>query len=301
MTENAQKRDDDAVIFALTNEAIDACNELSVCAERIGKNVGKSAYEIREALLDRQHALKESHGFDKKKIAFLINDSIVDFIVEMRRQTLFMYNTFNALPKSALFFEAIGEKKHHVELQNPEGNEVLVRLEHDAIFVKTPMLWSKNPNKKSQRLEKNQIDQRVVFFREAISNAFKTAPNFDIYDLSKYACKIIHFCYVYNDESAKKMMATDNDDHETKYVQDAIAMYLPGGDSPFSTSIFSSAVLTNEIQEGTYITVTQRDHGVLPEQKIISFWREDSSKRNTKNNETISREDSETASKTSFA
>ena len=90
---------------------------------------------------------------------------------------------------------------------------------------------------------------------------------------AKFSTKIVHFMYVYSENPSEKRFIADNDNHETKYVQDAITMFLPNGDSPFCCSTYSSAIMTNEISEGTYLTITTEENGILPSEMIVDYWK----------------------------
>ena len=72
------------------------------------------------------------------------------------------------------------------------------------------------------------------------------------------------------------MYLIDNDNHETKHVTDAIARLLPAGDTPLNCNFYSSAMVTDQIPEGTYITVTAMEKGMMEDKEIVRFWKEKS-------------------------
>lgn len=190
----------------------------------------------------------------------------------LRNNTLDLYKAAQTTPSVAQILDeagsAFGEKSKDV----PPDLRVLVRLDERAIYIHMPMLWSQN-GRRIRGLNNRKIGpDRVTFFREDIAVGFVNSPNFSTYNFEKYANKIVHFLYVYSDLSSNKIFVADNDNHETKFVQDAATMYLPNGDSPFSCSTFSSALRSVAIPEGTYLTVTTKDTGILSDQEISDFW-----------------------------
>lgn len=119
---------------------------------------------------------------------------------------------------------------------------VFVKLHKEAIYVRLPMLWARN-----QRYGRGQYGQitgreKIIFFRDDIAACIKGADEFETFDFEEFSNKIVHYLYVYGDHPTKKRFVVDNDNHETKYVQDAITMFLPYGDSPFWCSTYSSAI-----------------------------------------------------------
>lgn len=142
-----------------------------------------------------------------------------------------------------------------------------VRLEDDAIYIKLPMLRSEY-----SRSARAATERHPVIFAEEITALILQHQDFEEYDFEKFERKLLHYLYVYS-TSRRGISCADNDNHETKYVQDAVAAFLPGGDSPFTCSILSSAVRTSEIPEGTYVTVTKMQDGAKADAEVVAFWR----------------------------
>ena len=152
-------------------------------------------------------------------------------------------------------------------------------LEPDAIFIRTPLL--RNMQKRPQRSEKNSAAEsgQSKIYREAVRYAITACDNYGSYPFEEYAWKTVHFFYVYHGLSANKIYICDNDNHETKHVIDAITHFLPLGDHPLSCEIHASATLSDEVEEGTYITVTRLGDGLKSREDILKFW-----KKREKNN-----------------
>lgn len=152
---------------------------------------------------------------------------------------------------------------------------VEVYLDEEAIFVRTPMLWSRFKKRGSNDYH------HPILFADELMDLIPKAENFYTYDLMQYKKKIAHFLFVYRPDASQAACA-DNDNHETKHLMDAVASYLPGGDSPFSCSMFYSAALSSEVPEGTYLTITREKVGILDDKKILQFWKEADQKRKAK-------------------
>ena len=154
-------------------------------------------------------------------------------------------------------------------------------LEPDAIFIRTPLL--RNTQKRQQRVDKTGAagtDQSKIY-REAVRYAITACDNYESYPFEEYAWKTVHFFYVYHGLPANKIYICDNDNHETKHVIDAITHFLPLGDHPLSCEIHASATLSDEVEEGTYITVTRLDDGLKSRAEILKFWKEREEKHPT--------------------
>jgi hypothetical protein len=87
------------------------------------------------------------------------------------------------------------------------------------------------------------------FFREEVREILAHDDNFVALGKHKFAEKIVHFMYVYRDVPDNKLMLTDNDNHEVKYILDAITKQMPCGDHPLMCSIYSSVIQTNFVLE----------------------------------------------------
>ena len=151
-------------------------------------------------------------------------------------------------------------------------DQVVSCLTDDAIFVRTPMLWSRNNRR--VRGGKGRVigPEKCTVYRDSVYYSIVLDPAFSRYDFSKFKKKIIHYLYVYRDLPTNKMYLIDNDNHETKHVTDAICRLLPAGDTPLNCNFYASAMLTDCVPEGTYITVTTMENGLMNEKEIVSFW-----------------------------
>ena len=145
-----------------------------------------------------------------------------------------------------------------------DTDEVTACLELDAIQIRLPML--------SNRQSRNQSFIKDVMFADSVRYAISSAMNYYEYDLARYRNNNISFLYVYGAAAAHRGWIADNDNHEIKYVLDAIACYLPEGDNPLSTTIQMSTVVSDDLAEGTYICVSPADKGIPMPAEMVEYW-----------------------------
>ena len=242
------------------------CNKAEVITKRMERNVQeiKLSIEIeRNMLALAQREEQEMCGSHTLQLVEKLYDNIKNTTLGLYAMCLFKPDVdLLSDPKNKFYDRCLSTV-------SPDFG-VHVRLEPSAIYVKLPLLWSRR--NKSHKDMKSTAFERVTFFRDEINSSIKTAEGFDEYDFRKFSTKIVHFMYVYSENPSEKRFIADNDNHETKYVQDAITMFLPNGDSPFCCSTYSSAIMTNEIAEGTYLTITTEENGILPSEMIVDYW-----------------------------
>ena len=171
------------------------------------------------------------------------------------------------------------EKKRYYRKVVLPQDEIVSYLTDRAIYVRTPMLWSRNSRRIRGNKGRTIGPEKCTIYRESVYYSILLDPAFQSYDFSRYKKKIIHYLYIYRDLPANKMYLIDNDNHETKHVTDAIARVLPAGDTPLNCNFYSSAMVTDLIPEGTYITVTPMESGMMADNDIVDFWRSSAEKK----------------------
>ena len=152
-------------------------------------------------------------------------------------------------------------------------DQVVSHLTEKAIYVRTPMLWSRNNRRIRGGKGRTIGPEKCTVYRDSVYYSIVLDPDFQSYDFSRYKRKIIHYLYIYRDLPNNKMYLIDNDNHETKHVTDAIVRLLPAGDTPMNCNFYYSAMVTDLIPEGTYVTVTTMENGMMEDDEIVSFWR----------------------------
>ena len=203
-------------------------------------------------------------------------DSIAEELYAcIRKNTMDLYRVVQIPP------EIIGcpELEMGMYATQPPENRVIVKLRKEAIYVRLPMLWARNQHHVRGQYGQITGKEKIIFFRDDIAASIKGADEFETFDFEEFSNKIVHYLYVYGDHPANKRFVVDNDNHETKFVQDAITMFLPYGDSPFWCSTYSSAVLSNRIPEGTYVTVTPYHTGIFTDERVVAWWEKHLSRR----------------------
>lgn len=161
--------------------------------------------------------------------------------------------------------------KHYQKILTPE-NQVLAFLEPSSMFIRTPMLWNRQNMRVRGKDGRTIGAERSKNYCDAVNYAIRLADNFFDYDFAQFQKKIIHYLFVYADFPANKIYIVDNDNHITKYITDAIVTFLPNGDHPLSCNMYFSAEQSKCIPEGTYITVTKGENGLIPQSEIVNFW-----------------------------
>lgn len=106
-------------------------------------------------------------------------------------------------------------------------DQVVSHLTEKAIYVRTPMLWSRNNRRIRGGKGRTIGPEKCTVYRDSVYYSIVLDPDFQSYDFSKYKRKIIHYLYIYRDLPNNKMYLIDNDNHETKHVTDAIVRLLP--------------------------------------------------------------------------
>lgn len=165
------------------------------------------------------------------------------------------------------------EKTHYYRSVVLPQDQVVSHLTEKAIYVRTPMLWSRNNRRIRGGKGRTIGPEKCTVYRDSVYYSIVLDPDFQSYDFSKYKRKIIHYLYIYRDLPNNKMYLIDNDNHETKHVTDAIVRLLPAGDTPMNCNFYYSAMVTDLIPEGTYVTVTTMENGMMEDDEIVSFWR----------------------------
>ena len=156
-----------------------------------------------------------------------------------------------------------------------EQDRVVSHYESDGIFVRTPLLWNRQTFKKKKTAngKKTITTETVRFFRDSVIESLLSNPGYASFDFSVYQEKTIQYLFIYSAKTAEKRRLVDADNHETKYVTDAICALLPSGDSALCCSFFYSTVITDDVPEGTYITITPELNRLKPANQIIEFWK----------------------------
>lgn len=243
------------------------------------KSVERSANSILNAVQRTKNGIaieKEMPGMtDESSSNSTYSRSVLlaeSLISNVRNNVLTLYKAAQTPPLFDSLSLESGQTIADFVQKNDNQNDVDVHLEEDAIYVKLPMLWTRDRRQVRSKNGRYLSPENSKIFRSEIINKMVNAPEFSTYDVSKFSKKIIHFLYVFDAIPSNRHLIVDNDNHDTKYIQDAIVMNLPGGDNPLDCFIYSSAALSQTVQPGTYVTVTPMEAGAKTSEEIIHYW-----------------------------
>lgn len=145
---------------------------------------------------------------------------------------------------------------------------IKTHLESDGIYVKTPIC----PRKTYYEVRENgRISLADPIFPEYVGAAIMSDSNYDNYDFSRYDKKTIFLLYVYPKEGLSDEIP-DIDNHNSKALVNAISDFFDTGDTAFTTSIRAEAVLSDDVEPGTYTTVMPGTSAHIESAKIIQYW-----------------------------
>lgn len=127
----------------------------------------------------------------------------------------------------------------------PLENDIVVVIENDCIFVKTPPLFNRNKH----WFGKGQVDYFALF-----SQILEKKMSDKISELPRYIKKNVNGLFVY---SAGNWDIPDADNVDTKKVVDAITRPLPGGDAGNTCSFSFASARSERLAPGAYFTVSK--------------------------------------------
>lgn len=253
-------------VIKLSNSAIDNAEHTM---SKLKKRINRSRLALDSRRIELENALKKGENTPRPTVEFDADE----LFTAMKNSTLDLYKICGTAPVfDGLFLEeAAAASRTNPDCSAPKPGVKAV-LHDGTIYVRTPMLWTVNGRRIKGNGGRYLGAERYTFFRDEVAQAIKNALNFPGFDLGSFKTKTFHYLYVYNSLSSSPALMPDNDNHETKFVQDAIAMFLPGGDTPLSCSIFSSATLSSRVPEGTYITVSPGLRAITSDSEVLNFW-----------------------------
>ena len=103
------------------------------------------------------------------------------------------------------------EKKRYYRTVVLPQDQVVSFLTQDAIFVRTPMLWSRNNRRVRGDKGRTIGPEKCTVYRESVYYSIILDPLFPQYDFSGFKKKIFHYLYIYHDLPANRMYLIDND------------------------------------------------------------------------------------------
>lgn len=239
-------------------------------AEKLIDNLRFRLNVFQSDLAIEQNAIRNSEACE----LFTSIVSLSDEVFSALRSACNQLNSISTAPPAVEIRSNPEEEKtrYYRSVVLPQ-DQVVSHLTEKAIYVRTPMLWSRNNRRIIGGKGRTIGPEKCTVYRDSVYYSIVLDPDFQGYDFSKYKRKIVHYLYIYRDLPKNKMYLIDNDNHETKHVTDAIVRLLPAGDTPMNCNFYYSAMVTDLIPEGTYVTVTTMENGMMEDDEIVSFWR----------------------------
>ena len=247
------------------------------------RRAGGIALELQRNMDRLSDRLAQEHDFlNSAPEVEYISDGLREMTDEVysriRYAANYLYRIACETPDNGSYFESVASDKCQHNRTVIE-DQVQAFLEPDAIYVRTPMLWSvQNKVVRSGAFQKIG-PERCTMYQDSVRHAIMLASNYHEYDFARYRDKMIYYLFAYNGNVHDGRRYIDNDNHETKHVTDGIVSFLPGGDAPLCCRFFYDAILENRIPEGSYITVLPQTAQILSPRKIVNFWMENGQKR----------------------
>ena len=159
-----------------------------------------------------------------------------------------LYNRLNQLTVSP--YRA--ENKECIGI--PLGGEcVKINSNNGSLYFKLP------------RLPKKAF-RRFYFFEDELR--YKLDRMWDTLLTFSFKKKVIRIVNVFNSKY-NKYLIPDNDNYDFKRIIDIITDYLGGGDGGLTTSYFLESVVSDEVEEGSYIIISSADEPLKPTSLLL--------------------------------
>lgn len=264
------------------NNQIHLLDELDLTSSAAYR-AGRIASELQRNMDRLSDRLAQEHDFlnSASPVEYISDESreMTDEVYSrIRCAAYYLYKIACEMPDNGSVFGSVASD----ECQHSRAvveDQVQAYLEPDAIYVRTPMLWSRQNKVVRSGAFQKIGPERCTMYQDSVRHAIMLAPNFGEYDFTRYREKMLHYLFVFNGSLRDGRRFIDNDNHETKHVTDGIVSFLPGGDAPLCCRFFYDAILENRIPEGSYITVLPQTAQILSPRKIVKFWMENGQKR----------------------
>ena len=159
-------------------------------------------------------------------------------------------------------------EKHGCNVKNPFNIKVF--LKGNLMFIRTPLLKKRHVPLSTDfncsyhlRRHPNPFDDTV----SELINEEKMTGNFQF---SLYDRCTLQYLFVSNNSS----LISDADNYDTDTLTNVITRNTPCGDAPSHCRFVLDSVLTNALEEGTYITLLPSEMQPLTVENIINIWSE---------------------------
>ena len=180
-----------------------------------------------------------------------------------RRMADKMYRYSGMEKASELIDSSEGLGAHLYSSMGLKTNGIIANIEPDAIYIRTPLLYSRSRNTKDPFLSHS-----IQAYADEVSKAIELSPAYGSLDRNLYANKTLFYLYVLDELSPH----IDNDNYDTTAITNGIARHLYGGDSPLTCRMVYDSVQSDKLKSGTYITVLPGRNPLPDNDLIIQYW-----------------------------
>lgn len=207
----------------------------------------------------------EKHSGDDLPVSCNELRDILDMMLISARKTAdTMYGFSNSKITDELSDSEAETENHIYTVVDKEVDRIEAHIEECAIYIRTPLLFSRNMTKRSDPFLLHSIQA----YADGVSRAIEADPNYETFDRITYQQKTVFFLFAH-DQSTPYI---DNDNYDTTAVTNSIVGHLPGGDSPISCRMVYDSVKMDGLSPGTYITVLPNKNYIPPAETIVEYW-----------------------------
>lgn len=210
-------------------------------------------------LINSELEAKTIDEFDIQACSFKFN-SVINQLIFLRQ----------SLGKDIDWFLTVNEFIPQKIIQEigcvPVNFGVECAYENGAIYIRMPMLPRLYYRKTSTHIKADPDTSLGYGLRKELQKMLMKNE----FDIKVFTEKTLSFLFVYNTQDQH---IQDTDEHDTKNVIDELCHFFPGGDNGTQTSIILKTIVSDEVENGTYISVTsgKNSRPASPEETICRW------------------------------
>lgn len=239
----------------------DHIGNLELLSDKIEKNIGECKKIL--STLNEKFEADSLDNYDIESCNYKLNFEI-NQLINLRKKL------GESIDEASSMLEFIPRKIVNEIGSVPVDYETECRYIDRVIYIKIPMLPKLYYKKISSASELNKVIPDVYLGRGIRRRLNEMLLKTD-YAREVFSEKTLYFLYVYNTDDNHII---DTDGHDTKSVIDEICGFFPGGDNGKQTAVILKTVVSDEVETGTYITVSGGNgvHALSPEE-ILKRWK----------------------------
>ena len=245
--------------------------------------IGKVRPELKKIDRELEKIDDLSRGKEAKIDAILSHDGgaicddesiweLSDKLISRLRWFLNFVNSYSCLPPQREFFSGNEAENDLFQRVILPVDHIETHLENGAVFVRLPMLGSLHTATDYKNNSSRISGKYLRIYHKSVVKSIELHPDFPSYDFGQFRNKTVHFIFVYHPKTSSQYQLIDNDNHDIKAVVDAITYFTGTGDGAMVCNLFLESAISSLLPEGTYVTMTGMENGVLPKEEILHFW-----------------------------